>query len=99
MLMQQLYLSKVSVFERSFENLSFLNLGSQNNSQKTCCSKLPNIMACICHNIYASQNRNSFNLEAKFNSETWKYTGKIIYTNAYFIYLEIDSYFLEQIKK
>lgn len=56
-------------------------------------------MACICHNIYASQNRNNFNSEAKFNSETQKYTGKIIYTNAYFIYLEIDPYFLKQIKK
>nr|DAG36159.1 MAG TPA: hypothetical protein [Caudoviricetes sp.] len=34
MLTQQLYLSKVSVFERSFENLNFFGLGSQNNSQK-----------------------------------------------------------------
>ena len=41
-LTQQLYLSKASVFERSFENLIFLDLGSQNNSQKTCCLNLPN---------------------------------------------------------
>ena len=34
MLTQQLYLSKASVFERSFENLNFFSLGSQNNSQK-----------------------------------------------------------------
>lgn len=44
-LTQQLYLSKVNVIERSFENLIFFILGSQNNSQKYLLSKYAELLS------------------------------------------------------